>query len=89
MAFRIVTSLTAAAVMALGVGGAFAQADPKVLKVVAQGDLRVLDPIWTTGTITQNHGNLVYDMLFAWNEKLEPAPQMVSAWNVKIGRAHV
>ncbi|MBL8687841.1 MAG: ABC transporter substrate-binding protein [Rhodospirillaceae bacterium] len=81
MAIRNLTSLVAMAVVALGADAALAQGNPKVLKVVAQGDLRVLDPIWTTGTITQNHGNLVYDLLFAWNEKLEATPQMVSTWN--------
>jgi peptide/nickel transport system substrate-binding protein len=30
--------------------------DKKTLKFIAQSDLRVLDPIWTTAYITRNHG---------------------------------
>ena len=31
-------------------------ADIKTLRFIAQSDLRVLDPIWTTAYITRNHG---------------------------------
>ena len=31
-------------------------ADAKTLRFIAQSDLRVLDPIWTTAYITRNHG---------------------------------
>jgi peptide/nickel transport system substrate-binding protein len=53
-----------------------------VLKMVPHADLRIVDPVWTTGYITRNHGYLVYDTLFALNSKIEPKPQMVESWTV-------
>ena len=50
------------------------------LKVVPQADLKNVDPVWTTAAITQNHGYLVYDMLFSMDSKLQPQPQMVDTW---------
>ena len=39
--------------------------------MVAHSDLKVLDPIWTTAPIiTRNHGYMIYDTLFAKDEKL-------------------
>src|SRR5438067_3562178 len=54
----------------------------KVLRVVPHAELKILDPYATTATITQMHGQMVYDQLFAWNEKLEPKPQMVDHYEV-------
>ena len=54
----------------------------KVLRVVPHAELKILDPYATTATITQMHGQMVYDQLFGWNEKLEPicgTPTIVSA----------
>jgi peptide/nickel transport system substrate-binding protein len=70
--------LTMTAALA-GAGGAMAQS---TLKVVPQGDLKVLDPVWTTGTITQNHAGMIYDQLFGLDEKYQPQPQMVDTWTV-------
>ena len=72
---------------------AAAQSD-KTLRVVMHSDLKILDPVWTTAYIVRNHGYMIYDTLFALDEKLEPQPQMVESWTVsddklKIGRAHV
>ena len=47
---------------------AMAQDPRRVIRAVPIGDLRVLDPIWTTAYITRNHGYLVYDTLFALAE---------------------
>ena len=49
----------------------------KTLRFIPQADLRILDPIWTTAYITRNHGYMVYDTLFAIDEKFKPQPQMV------------
>src|SRR5271165_5211546 len=49
----------------------------KTLKFIPQADLRILDPITTTAYITRNHGYMVYDTLFAMNDKFEVKPQMV------------
>ncbi len=53
-------------------------ADIKVLKFIPQGDLAVLDPVWTTAYVTRNHGMAVFDTLFATNSKFEPTPQMAT-----------
>jgi peptide/nickel transport system substrate-binding protein len=64
-------------------GSAMAQSrDPKTLRFIAQADLRSLDPIWTTGYITRNHGYMVYDTLFALDRDLVPQPQMVDSWTL-------
>ena len=64
----------------LAAGGALAQG--KVLKTVPEGDLKVLDPIVTTASISQAHALSVFDTLFALDEKYRPQPQMVDTWTV-------
>jgi len=59
-----------------------ALAETKALKIVMHSDLKILDPIWTTAYIVRNHGYLIYDTLFALDDKLEPKPQMVDSWTV-------
>jgi peptide/nickel transport system substrate-binding protein len=59
-----------------------ANAQQKVLKFIAQADLRILDPITTTAYITRNHGYMVYDTLFAMDEKFQIRPQMVDKYEV-------
>jgi peptide/nickel transport system substrate-binding protein len=76
-------ALGAAAVVAAGVLLTQpAEAQPKTLKFVPEADLRSLDPIWTTAYITRNYGYMVYDTLFAVNEKFEVQPQMVDKWTL-------
>src|ERR1041385_7306057 len=53
-----------------------------VLKVSLHSDLKIIDPIWTTALISTHHGNMVYDTLFAVDEKLQVKPQMVDKWDV-------
>jgi peptide/nickel transport system substrate-binding protein len=57
-------------------------ADTKVLRFIAQADLRVLDPVWTTAYITRNHGYMVFDTLFALDDKFKPHPQMVGEFKI-------
>src|SRR5713101_8325845 len=57
-------------------------ADAKTLRFIAQSDLRVLDPIWTTAYVTRNHGYMVFDTLFAIDDKFKPHPQMVGDYNI-------
>ena len=54
-----------------------AKAQEKVLRAVLHADVRVLDPIWTTQTIANIHGMLVYDTLFGNDADMQPKPQMV------------
>src|SRR3954464_1221729 len=53
-----------------------------VLKVSLHSDLKIIDPIWTTALISTHHGSMVYDVLFAPDEKLVVRPQMVDKWEV-------
>jgi len=57
-------------------------AEPKVLRYVRNGNLTILDPIWTTAYVTRDHGYMIYDTLFAVDEKLEVKPQMVDKYEV-------
>jgi peptide/nickel transport system substrate-binding protein len=68
--------------MALGAPSVHAQNGGQSLRFVAQADLKVLDPIWTTAYITRNHGYLVYDTLFGTDENLQIKPQMVDRTTV-------
>jgi peptide/nickel transport system substrate-binding protein len=56
-------------------------AGPKVLRVVPQSDLKILDPIWTTAIITRNHGYAIYDTLFGVDGQGQVKPQMVSEYS--------
>src|SRR5205085_1300743 len=48
-----------------------------VLRIVPHADLSTLDPIQSTARITVNHGNMIYETLYAWDEDLNVKPQMV------------
>ena len=54
----------------------------KTLRVVMHSDLKILDPVWTTAYIGRNHGYMIYDTLFALDEKLQPQPEMIDSWTV-------
>ena len=54
----------------------------QTLRFIPQTDLRVLDPIWTTAYVTRNHGYMLFDTLFALDDKFEPHPQMVGDYHV-------
>ena len=68
--------------LALLLAGPAAAQSNKTLRVVMHSDLKILDPIWTTAYIVRNHGYLIYDTLFAFDDKLEVKPQMVDKWEV-------
>ncbi|RWJ38144.1 MAG: ABC transporter substrate-binding protein [Mesorhizobium sp.] len=54
----------------------------QMVRMVKTGELRVFDPIWTTASITADHGAAIYDTLFALDSKFMPQPQMVGKWGV-------
>jgi len=56
------------------------------LKFVPHSNLNILDPIWTTQYMARNHGYMVYDTLFALDEKNNVKPQMVDKWTVSPDR---
>jgi peptide/nickel transport system substrate-binding protein len=70
------------AAITLGAPSVHAQKGRQTLRFVAQADLKVLDPIWTTAYITRNHGYLVYDTLFGTDENSQVRPQMVDRTTV-------
>jgi peptide/nickel transport system substrate-binding protein len=84
--FRDIASAATTFVAAAGLAGLLAAgsafADTKTLKFIPQADLRILDPITTTAYITRNHGYMVYDTLFAVNDKFEVKPQMVDKYEI-------
>ncbi|WP_293796607.1 ABC transporter substrate-binding protein [uncultured Bosea sp.] len=73
---------------ALGLAGpalprpAAAQASATLMKFVPQANLSALDPVWTTATVTNNHGYYVFDMLYGADENLKPQPQMAEGHEV-------
>ena len=87
MAYRITrrsfaAGVGTAALAGFGLRNRAHAADTKTLRFIAQSDLRVLDPIWTTAYITRNHGYMVFDTLFALDDKFQPHPQMVDDYHV-------
>src|SRR5213083_2302451 len=65
----------------VGVLGALPAA-AQTLKAVMHSDVKILDPIWTTAYIQRNFGYMVWDTLFAYDEKFEVKPQMVEKYDV-------
>ncbi|WP_082767481.1 ABC transporter substrate-binding protein [Bosea sp. PAMC 26642] len=55
----------------------------RVLRFVPQSDLSVLDPIWTGGYVTRNHGLAVFDTLYGLDDQLQPQPQMVAGHRIE------
>ena len=74
---QVVQGAAATAAVTLRAPAVRAQNDQQTIRFVAEADLRVLDPIWTSAYITRNHGYLVYDTLFGTDEKHQIKPQMV------------
>ena len=54
----------------------------KPLRFVQNGNLTILDPIWTTAYVTRDHGYMIYDTLFATDESNAVQPQMVDKHEV-------
>jgi peptide/nickel transport system substrate-binding protein len=75
-------AVLAAAALAASIGLAPAASAETTLKVALHSDLKIIDPVWTTALITTHHGMMVYDTLFALDEKLAVKPQMVDKWAV-------
>lgn len=61
---------------------ATAQAQTTTLRVRPFGDLKAIDPIVNSDYMARNHGYMVYDTLFAMDEKLQIKPQMLERHTV-------
>src|ERR1700689_2983127 len=60
---------------------------------VPQADLAILDPVWTTATVTRNHAFLVFDLGFGQDAPFKTQPQMAEGatadadgktWTIKL-----
>jgi peptide/nickel transport system substrate-binding protein len=60
-----------------------AQTKPKVLTFIPESDVTILDPIWTTATVTHNHGYLVFDTLYGQDDSYAMRPQMVAGHTIE------
>ena len=52
------------------------------LRYVPQADLAVLDPIWTTATVTSTHALMVFDTLYGLDAQYRAQPQMVDGHTI-------
>ncbi len=52
------------------------------LRMVPQANLSVLDPVFTTATVTGNHGFCVFDTLYGVDAEFRPRPQMAEGHEV-------
>src|SRR6202022_295390 len=77
---RWLTRCAVGALLASAVMITCAQGVPKVLRVVPQADLKVLDPIWSTTFITRDHGYMIYDTLFGIDANGKVQPEMVDTY---------
>jgi peptide/nickel transport system substrate-binding protein len=83
MAFRRTAILSAMAlVLVLATGFGQVASAQTTLRAVMHSDLKIVDPHWTTAYITRDHGYMIYDTLFAMDEKLDIKPQMVGDYSV-------
>ena len=57
----------------------------RTLTFAPQSDLTVLDPVWTTATVTRNHGYLVFDTLYGLDAEQKAEPQMLEGHAVEDG----
>ena len=71
-----------AAVAAAALLGPVSVQAQSTLKVAPETLSRVLDPHFTTSFTTRDLGYLIYDTLFAVDDKFEPKPQMVESYAI-------
>ena len=53
------------------------------LKLIPEGDLAILDPVFTTATVARNHGYAVFDTLYGQDDSYVMRPQMVEGHAVE------
>jgi len=61
---------------------ALAQA-AKVLRIIPEADIAILDPVWTTATVTRDHAFMVFDTLYGFDADYNVHPQMVEGHTVE------
>jgi peptide/nickel transport system substrate-binding protein len=73
----------AAAIASFAAPAAVLAERSRTLTFVPQSDVTVLDPVWTTATVTRNHGYLVFDTLYGLDASEKPQPQMLEGHQVE------
>jgi peptide/nickel transport system substrate-binding protein len=76
----LATSVAAATLARPSIGSAQAG---HVLKFIPESDVTVIDPVWTTATVTRTHGYLVFDTLYGQDASFAAQPQMVAGHTVE------
>jgi peptide/nickel transport system substrate-binding protein len=79
---RLLGAAALGATVCLGSLGGAGAAEETVIRSIPIGNLKVVDPIWTTAYITRNHAYMVWDTLFSLDADGQPQPQMVDTWEV-------
>ena len=73
----------AALAVAVSVGGMLGvtavPAEAQTIKAVMHSDVKILDPIWTTAYAQRDFGYMVWDVLFALDDKLQIKSEMVES----------
>lgn len=76
-------AVAASAAAAVPTRFSIAQPDKtRTLRFVPHANLTLLDPIFTTATVTVNHGWAIYDALFGIDDNFVPRPQMAEGYTV-------
>jgi peptide/nickel transport system substrate-binding protein len=57
-------------------------ANVATLRLIPQTNLSVLDPIWSTATVSSTHGYHVFDTLYSADSMLRPQPQMAAGHEI-------
>jgi peptide/nickel transport system substrate-binding protein len=71
-------SFLAAAAGALAAPNVSRAQGRSVLKIIPEGDLAIVDPVFTTATVARNHGYAVFDTLYGQDDSYAMRPQMVA-----------
>lgn len=79
---RTVLGAAAAAATAAALARPAVAQPARVLRFIPEGDAAVLDPIWTTATVTRNHGYMVFDTLYGQDGDYRFQPQMVEGHTI-------
>ena len=77
------TFLKSAASLPLAAPSIAAAQNARVLRHIPEADLAILDPVWTTATVTNTHAFLIFDSLFGFDENYTPQPQMLDGHTVE------
>lgn len=76
------TPLLSAAGLGLAAPAIAQDSRANTLRFVPQANLASLDPVWTTATVTGNHGYYVFDTLYDLDARGTPKPQMAEGHEV-------